>query len=299
MGTLFAGFLLTIWLEDPMSAFASPAMGILLLVVVTMLARSIVHTLAGFKGISGASFDECNTSASRYYNVGVVSALCIGLTLFVVLFITMDHLGRALIFSVLSTSLLLSWPNVVRRLYAERNFDVVLAGADAPTFQRAPDAGLIALGWTLIAVALFGLGQGLGEALFAQPLSDDGLRLLALVAGGEGTDIVVRSPWWSVGVSGLQLWAGIELVRMSERHKLAAVLYGVLTSGIVVYVLWPAADSLGVLLAGALDDSSAFLGRVFTGAVGLHLVFALATLVLVNRVTVPTAVVHRRRKQSS
>jgi hypothetical protein len=297
VGALFAGLILTALLDDPEAAFDTPASGILVLVFLVLLVRSIIHALAGFKGISGADFDECNASAGRYYNLGIASAIVIGITLFVVILVDQGELGYALMIGAFATFMLLAWPAILRRLYAERNFNVFLAGAAAPTFQRAPDAGLIALGWILVALAVFGMGQALGEAIFAAPLGPDELAALAMMSeGGDALAMLDRSPWWSVGLSGVQLWAGIELVRMTERHKPAAMIYGAVTIAVTLYLIWPLANRMGSLFADVLGSGvGAMIGTVVTGAVGFNLILAIAAMVLVNRVTVPSAVVHLRK----
>jgi hypothetical protein len=297
MGALFAGLILTVLLENPAAAFATPASGIFVLVFLVLLVRSIIHALAGFKGISGADFDECNASAGRYYGLGIASAIVIGITLFLVILLTWQVWGYALMAGAFSTSVLLAWPAILRRLYAERNFNVFLAGAAAPTFQRAPDAGLIALGWTLVALAVFGMGQALGEAIFATPLGPDELAALLMMSdGGDALAVLDRSPWWSVGLSGVQLWAGIELVRMTERHKPAAMIYGAVTIAVTLYLIWPLASKLDSLFTDILgSDAGAMVGKLVTGAVGFNLILAIAAMVLVNRVTVPSAVVHLRK----
>ncbi len=299
MGTLFAGLVLMQLLDHPDAAFATPASGIIVLVFITLVVRSVIHAVAGFKGISGVGFDEANASAARYYNLGIISAICIGITLFVVLVMSTRHMGIALIVGVFAFSMLLAWPNILRRLYAERNFNVFLAGSDAPTYQRAPDAGLIALGWTLVAVAVLGLGQSLAEALLAKPMSSEELAILASMAGDEGLALIDRSAWWSVGIGGLQLWAGIELIRMSERHKLAAMIYGGVTTAVTIYLVLPVIDRLDAVFAGLLGgDAAAMITRLMTGAVGFNLILAIGAMILVNRVTMPSAVVHIRKKKS-
>jgi hypothetical protein len=299
MGALFAGLVLTVLLDDLETAFATPASGIFVLVFLVLLARSFIHTLAGFKGISGADFDECNASAGRYYNLGIVSAIVIGITLFLVILMTVQHMGYALMVGAFSTFMLLAWPAILRRLYAERNFSVFLAGADAPTFQRAPDAGLIALGWLLVAMAVFSMGNALGEAFFATSLGPDEMAALAMMSdGSDALAVMHRSPWWSVGLSGVQLWAGIELVRMSERHKLAAMIYGAVTIAVTLYLIWPLANKLDSLFGDVLGASAgSMIGKLVVGAVGFNLILAIAAMVLVNRVTVPSAVVHIRKKK--
>lgn len=292
IGALFAGLLLTSILKDPSEAFSTPGSGIIALIVIALLVRSGVHVAGGLKGTSGATFDEYNTAASRYYNMGVVSALCIGVTLFMVVLMSSHSMGGALLASIPSTALLLAWPLILRRLFAERNFLVLLAGSDAATFQRAPDAGLIALGWILVALGTLGVAGSLANALWQPPRPDE-LAAMAIV-GGKGTIAAARSAWWSVGVGGLQLWAGIELVRMGERHKIAALTYGVATTAMTLYVLWPALDMFESMMTDVLGRGDSMLRSALTFGAGINLILAIGTIVLVSRVTVPSAVAQFR-----
>lgn len=295
MGTLFAAYLLKNLLGDAEAAFSTPATGIIVLVAMALLARSVIHTLAGLNGISGASFEECNASAGRYYNFGIVSSICIGVTLFVVILMSAQSMGAALIIGAITTPLLLVWPQILRRLYSERNFHVFLEDSKAQTYQRAPDAGLIALGWTLVAVALFGLSQSLIDALFASGLTDEEMRAVLITAGPDAVEHAGRSEWWSVGVGGLQLWAGVELIRMSQRHKLAAMIYAVVSIGVVLYLVWPAIDSFEQIFSSAFSGGGAIKDALIL-VTGFPLILAIGTIVLVNRVTVPSAVVHVRKR---
>lgn len=297
MGTLFSAWLLHRLLGDIDAAFATPASGIIVLIAGALLVRSVIHTLAGLNGISGASFEECNASAGRYYNYGIASSICIGVALFVVILMSSQSMGLALMISGVVAPLLLCWPQILRRLYSERNFHVYLEDTKAQTYQRAPDAGLIALGWTLVAVALFGLAQSLIDALLGSGLTDAEVRMLMLRSGPDAVEHVTRSDWWSVGVAGLQLWAGIELVRMSARHKLAAMIYAVVSIAVVIYLVWPAIDSFDEMFRDVFDGVSGMRDMLML-ATSFPLVLSIGTIVLVNRVTVPSAVVHTRKAQS-
>ena len=116
--------------------------------------------------------------------------------------------------------MLMAWPLIVRRFFSDRQFADLLAGDDAPVHRRAPDAGLTWLGWLLIAHAR--------SRVVHHPADHHGTRRRwrRLGRGGamglEGMISVfgptgLRSVWWSVGLFGLQGWAGFELVRMSPQ----------------------------------------------------------------------------------
>jgi hypothetical protein len=182
--------------------------------------------------------------------------------------------------------MLMAWPLIVRRFFADRQFADLLAGSEAPVHRRSPDAGLTWLGWLLLAHAVFtasfllpslfmdthGLGGGRHGA---DPLSG----LLAL-----GGSVGLRSLWWSVGLVVLQGWAGYELVRMSAQSRIIATIYGVVGVAVTLYLNWP--------LIQAIRHSHGGLGGTETLAMGplvLALIIPVAAILLVNRKIAPTA----------
>src|SRR4029077_10419221 len=92
--------------------------------------------------------------ANRYANFGIISSFCAGgaIMLFI-MSIAFDLTGLAVICGLVW--MLMAWPLIVRRFFADRQFADLLAGAEAPVHRRAPDAGLTWLGWLLIAHAVF------------------------------------------------------------------------------------------------------------------------------------------------
>ena len=65
-----------------------------------------------------------------------------------------------------------------------------------------------------------------------------------------------RVPWWSTGVSLVQLWAAIELIRSTERRRLAATLYGALSTAVTIWLIWPQMFQLdGIVGSGTHLDS--------------------------------------------
>jgi hypothetical protein len=291
VGALVAGLALAYTLQAPTRYLVSPPILVLTLVLAVLLVRSILQIVAGFKGTAGLSFHAANQGTARYCNFGVLSAILVGSAVFVELFL-IGHVPGALLCGATTGALLLAWPAILRRFYAERNFSVLLAGEQAPRFRRAPDAGLTALGWFLLALGALELSNALPAALLGTEEA-----AAALLGGGESGDspLIAHSRWWMVGVASLQLWAAIELIRMTDRFRLAASLYAVVAIAITGYQCWAYFGALDAILetsAGVGPDFAIRLSIVGHAAFGL--VVAAAAFLLANRVATPEAVAHTR-----
>jgi len=277
-------------LKGPDGLLVTSAEGMLIVGVFGMLlARSIVHTVAGIKGTRGIDSDGATEAASRYYTFGIVSSVITGGAVFILSVPNGMHPLMLLLISVV-VYLLLSWPLILRRFYTERNFAALLSGAEGPSHRRAPDAGMIAVGWLLLALGALQLAGALPAALLGGP--DLGHVPLALASGWAGSDLADlgagdRSTWWSVGMAMAQLWAGVELVYMTDRHRLASTIYGVIATLVTVYVMWPQVQHLESFPAASAPSGLAqIVGYV---PMALSLVVPIGTIALANRNLVPTA----------
>ena len=289
VGSLFALFTLYAIFKVPGGGLSSPQ-GLLVVGILGMLlARSVLHGVAGIKGTRGIDSDGATESASRYYTFGVVSSVIAGGALFILFIPDGMHPIMLLLVGVM-VYLLLSWPLILRRFYTERNFAALLSGANGPSHRRAPDAGMTAVGWLLLALGGLQLGVALPSALFGGADLTQGL--LALATDRHGTNlsdfgVADRSSWWSVGTAMAQVWAGVELVHMTDRHRLAATFYGAIASVVTIYVMWPQLQQLESLFA---SSASGGFGRVVsTFPMALGLVVPVGTIVLANRSLMPAA----------
>ena len=172
--------------------------------------------------------------------------------------------------------MLSTWPMALRRFFAERQFASMLAGDAAPIHRRAPDAGLTAMGWLLIAmgaltlsVSIASLGSGLGAE--HSPYEDRSVLTILepFMMGGS---------WRSFAVAALELVAGFELVRMAKHHRVVATV-AALAIAVVELSSWGTGWSTLAHLRTDFYSTSALTTLI--GPLGL----ALATLVLVNRKT--------------
>jgi hypothetical protein len=288
VGSLVALFILYTIFKLPGGGLGSPQGLLIAGVFAMLLARSILHVVAGVKGTRGIDSDGATEAASRYYGFGVVSAVIAGGALFIVSIPEGMHPMLLLLVGVV-VYLLLSWPLILRRFYTERNFVALLSGAEGPSHRRAPDAGMTSVGWLLLALGALQLGVALPSALLGG--IDPSLALLSLADGSPG-DLAdlgagTRSSWWTVGTAMAQIWAGVELVCMTDRHRLAPTIYGAIATIVTVYVLWPQLQQMDGLFAASAASG---VGRVASALqMAISLVVPVGTIVLANRNLVPAA----------
>lgn len=268
-------------------------------VCAVLLLRSVIHVRAGARAASAASLGAHEACLARYGAVGGATASVVALLVAAVVAIATGSIGVVLVAGMCARAALGAWPSILRRLRVERSFDVYLAGDRAPPFRRAPDAGLSALGWLLVAIGAPCVAQALAGALAAGSASwtaalPSGALSGALAGGlaGESGIVTLGAGWRSLLVGGLQLGAGIALVRASERARRMATIYGVVAAVIAAGNLLLALTELLVLApiaAGAAPGALMALARI--GGAGIELALPAATLWLVGRSALPRAVV--------
>ncbi len=278
-GAVFAACALVVEVRLPGSSLLSGRWLALAALFALLVYRSIQHARAGLAGVNGEPVADFLVAAARYTKIGIASAVVACCVLGMFAFETRSRALFVLQAMFVGYTLAL-WPLLVRRFFAERGYSAFLhRGMEA--FAPAPDRGLTALGWLLLALGVLGLADALPTVLLgadqrlvsgligANPMSLD----LAQAAG--------RSPWWSVLLSAAQVWAALELVAMTSRHRLAGAVYGGGGALITLYLSMP-------LIEAMFRD----LGRVLGGGVAGLLVFAqlaialvipIATLLLITR----------------
>lgn len=259
--------------------------GILAIGVMGMLlVRSILHTRAGLRGTSGIDTDRASDSAARYYTFGVVSSVVAGSVLLIE--VMMNGLAPPDLLVVGgAVFVLMVWPLALRRFFAERNFSALLAGAHGPSYRRAPDAGLTALGWLLLASGVVLLAAAVAGALLGPRYNVVQLLMArtAVSADGEAAALA-RSPFWLLGAALAQLWAAGELITMSDRYRAAATTYGAVAATVVLYLAWPVLADLR--RHGLLDGAPAATVYV---QMAWMLALPLGCLALGNRNLTPVA----------
>lgn len=260
----------------PGAVLSSPPVLISAGVMILLVVRSVLHVLAGVKGTRGADADQVTYATTRYISFGIVSSVIAAAALLLQMMTGGMH-PLGLLVVGMTGYLLLLWPLALRRFYTERNFDVLLAGEAAPVRRRAPDAGLTSLGWLLLAMGVLGLSASLFQTWSHGAGAFGGL---GAGLGASGADWGY-SVWWSVGQSALQLWAGFELITMSDRFKTAGLVYGAVSTVVTLYLYYPVLGALDRLGGAALDGGLASL--LVYAQIAIALVLPVGTIVLVNR----------------
>ena len=292
MGVLLSGMVVYALISSKAWSGSGGIHGLLFLgVFIMLLVRSGMHAMAGFKGTTGIDSDRASESASRYYSFGVVSSVIAGGALLVEMMMTTIHPVTLLIVGII-VFFLLMWPLILRRFYTERNFSVLLAGQEAPNFRRAPDAGMTALGWLLLMLGTYSLGSAI-PSLFVDVSENAAMALLGSKGAGfsptELAEAAGRSPWWGIGLALVQVWAAIELVRMSDRWRLAANIYGVVATAVTVYLFWPMLKELTNSVSALGRGPAGMFEMIAFGSMAIFLVIPIACVVLANRKLSPTA----------
>jgi hypothetical protein len=257
---------------------------VILLTMVLLGIRSIVHARAGAQAVSGGGAGRFSERAVSYVNWGIGSAAVAGGGLFL-LMASGGAEGSFLAFIGVMVYMLLAWPLVVKTLVINR--DVSLFGDEAgEAGGRAPDLGMTAFGWLMLALAVLGLAATVPLLVSDAPTGGyggGGLESLmgSGILGGDLAARLGRSNWFSMVIAGVQLWAAIELITMSRRWKLATIAYGVIAALISLYVSLPLFEALGEVFDNVLRGG--YVQVIVLGQVAMSLVFPIGAILLVNR----------------
>jgi len=301
IGVLFAALVIYALTQAEGKILSTPQGMLTMGVFLMLLVRAILHFVAGIKGTAGVDSDGATDAAAKYYNFGVVSSVIAGGVFLIMLMMEGGGSpgaikGVVVIISMMVYTLLV-WPLALRRFFTERNFSALLSGSDAPNYRRAPDAGLTALGWLLLATGVYFMAQALPTALFKTPFDVTTLLRMGHDSGmGDEIAALGRSPWWNVGVCAAQLWAAFELITMSDRYRVAGSAYGVIATVVTIYLQWPMLKMLkhmgGAGLFGG-DQIPSFI------MIALSVTLPIATVLLVNRNVTPAAQARIRSAEES
>ena len=269
-GVLATGSVLAYFLKAGADALEG-VNALLLITVGVLFVRSCLHVHAGVTGLRTTSIDRAVELSNRYANFGVISSFCAaGGSLMFAMSLSFSFIGIIPIVCV--CWMLMAWPLIVRRFFSDRQFADMLAGEGA-AHRRAPDAGLTGLGWFLLAHSMIGM-FGVASTVFGSTFATGKLAIFLPVEG--------HSPWWAVGVTCLEAWAGFELVRMSKLRRIVPTAFGVIGAGITLWITWPVLKDLTAYRFGPTNF-------IAPAMLGLGLVIPVVTLLLVNRQTGPTA----------
>ena len=292
-GALFAATFVALFVADLSITLKSTAMTGSALILVVLLVRSLIHVRAGLEGIAGASFDQHIALGRRYHDAGTGSAACVGAAVFVISLLG-THAAQLWVALASGTAVglaLFAWPSLLRRFYMERNFEVYLVasqnGHDQPSFQRPPDAGLTALGWLLVAASAPAL------ALSVVAISVTGLSGTPGICGA--LDIETHALWWLLSLALPGSWAGVELVRMSPRRKLAAMVFAGVAGAMMIAPLGPDLGGPWAIFELTGQGAEASLTALRATLIYLLTVLAMATAIIAGRRSLPAAFVRVAR----
>lgn len=264
---------------------------IMLLITIMLVIRSGLHVRAGWNGVNEANMDRCVEDAAKYANFAVITAFVTAGGFLLILMSAGGGMAGAgmQVFLMISMFLvlLLAWPLIIRKFFAERQFADMMVHSDGmPRFQRAPDLGHTTLGWFLVALGVYQLAVSLSMAAIlpdtrgftgrGDPTDPFSMMFSMMQSGG------MHSPWWTVGAAGLQLWAGLELIRMTDNHRIVASIYGVVATAVAVYVNLPSLDTIKKQGMASILGGGGIPGMGFA-TIAISLIIPIGTLILVNR----------------
>lgn len=266
---------------DIMTHWSGPVM---LLTMLLLAVRSIVHARAGADVVRGAGPGRFSEKAVSYVNWGIGTAAVTGGALFLLMAASGAD-GSFLSFIGVMVYMLLAWPLVVKTLIINRDVPLFEGEAGEP-WGRAPDLGMTALGWLLLAFSVLGLSTTIPVLIGGDPLSGFARGGMESLLGGGlmGGDLAAklgRSNWFSVIIAAVQLWAAVELITMSRRWKVVTIAYGVVAAVVSLYVSMPLFQELG----DAFDNvvRGGYVQILVLGQVAMSLVFPVGAIVLANR----------------
>jgi len=251
--------------------------------------RSGLHVRAGWNGVNDVHMDRAVEDAAKYANFAVITAFCAaGAFLLIIMSVGAGAMDVTVILMlVLLLVLLLAWPLLIRKFFAERQFADLLHGDGVTTsFQRSPDMGHTTLGWFLLAFGVYQLSISLpAAAILPDELArgmgrggmDNPLSMMFMMMQNASK----HSAWWPVGAAALQMWAAVELIRMTDNHRLVASIYGVIATAVAVYINLPSLDALKSQGLGGLLGGPA--GPMGLAGIAIALIIPIGTLILVNR----------------
>ena len=239
--------------------------------VVVLIVRSSIHLAGGIRASTGVAPDAFRKIVDRYHLWAVISVVMLAVVMLVLL-VTAGGGGvlQLLFIGVIMSVLLLVWPMALSRFAGGLVFDGDTWDLPVSTMGgAAPDRGLTAFGYLLLVFGSAHASVVLVQLVLSM-LSGSGFLGMSLGGGGAWDRIS------SIIVVGATLWAGVELVSMSRRYRVAMVTYGIASLALAVIGL--ATGDLG-RVGSKLDQSA----PVLLMAQAVALVTPIMALVLSRR----------------
>lgn len=275
-GALCMGLFLVMMLSAGGALAQGPGV-LVLLAGILLFIRSCLHVQAGVSGLGQTSIDRSVELANRYANFGIISTFCAGGAVLMLVMGVMAIPALAMVAGMCWTPM--AWPLIVRRFYSDRQFSELMAGEQASTHRRAPDAGLTGLGWLLFAQAMMSLAMMIPLLVIDRHDLPRKMYDLSAMMARSG----MHSVWWDAGLIALQAWAGYELIRMGRLHRVVATAFAVVAALVAIYVSWPMFQNMKLVLRMGPQGLASYL------PLAIQLVLPVVTLILVNRTIAPSA----------
>lgn len=212
---LIALFTYAIMTGDPQLPGTLPLL-VYVALLVALFARGVFHLAFGLAAMRGLSATRFDRRGGIYFGLGIATAALMALFLLASArwYISPPLVGLTLIASYF----LLAWPMVLKRFSSGLLFDA--DGQPLPQHGHgpAPDRGLTALGYVLLAFTL-------------TPLVLRATAFLGVSATSTLTLFGFDTPigYMNATAEALGVWAALELIRVSARRKLATCVYAAMS----------------------------------------------------------------------
>lgn len=291
VGTMFCALMLYQFTQTPTRHMPSIEELAIYGTLILLTVRSIFHVAAGKRGITG-DLSATASDTRRYTRFASSSTVLIGL----LLFLWFGFQGIPLsgfVFLAMLVYLMLAWPRIIARFMDQREVDQYTVG-NSTRPRRPPDMGLTALGWLLLAVSVHQLAGAIPH-LFSEHQTS--MTLVGLTQLTPLTEVLGRSIWLHVLVSGVQCWAALQLIRMTDEYKLAALIYSVLATSMTLYMVWPVFENTDFYLR-SMFGTVGLSNVMFIGHVGVALTLPVSVFILVRRDPPARAVARIRNADS-
>ncbi|MCA9543003.1 MAG: hypothetical protein KC613_01400 [Myxococcales bacterium] len=207
LGVLFSGSMLALLLLGKRTPVLLLIVGLAL--VGSLVARSIIHTRAGWRMLKDFNPEQFRRDREQYQ---VFAAVSTGLFAVLLVFVALMQTVLLAFIAAPLVGMLMAWPNVVRD-FGALELDEWDEHADT-ALRLAPDAGLSTLGVMLVATASFAAATVVA-AFFG---ASHGAGTLAVLARAFQTG----PGWIAAALLAVNLWAGLELLHVTPRVRTAA-----------------------------------------------------------------------------
>jgi hypothetical protein len=274
--------MLMAFLDIP-SAARTGSFTLLMMATAFLMVRGLIHAHAGASLLGELTLDRLDSNVNRYVNVGVISSLVFGGAFMIVLG-ALPGGGMLLIMPMLIglVLMLLAWPVAVRQLVMSRRMELYAEAGTVPALSPSPDQGRTTLGWFLLAMGAWAAAGALSQVLFeGEEIRGKAADFVEMV-GNAFSSGESRKPLLGLGVAVVQIWAAIELIYMTPRHRYVATGYGLAAVCVAIYELMPVFDAIDKLGGKALQVGGGGNTMVLA-LLALTLIIPLSTLIMVNR----------------